>query len=71
MLYIHTDLSDGTKQVWLCNINRNWADITTMENVKHPSIADRVFLLRSDGIPSWLTAVSYAAIQSRKDMSGR
>ena len=71
MLYIHADLSKGVKQVWLCDINRNWVEITTMENVKHPSIAGRVFLLRSDGIPSWLTAVSYAAVQSRKEMSGR
>ncbi|KAF9787391.1 hypothetical protein BJ322DRAFT_1019815 [Thelephora terrestris] len=70
-LYIHTDLSKDTKQTWLCNISCNWIEITTMENVKHPSIADRFLLLRSDGIPSWVTGANHAAIQSRKEKSGR
>lgn len=70
-LYIHTDLSMDTKQVWLCNINCNWTDITTMENVKHPSITDRILLLRSDGIPSWLTSANHGTILSRRDKSGR
>ncbi|KAF9642154.1 hypothetical protein BDM02DRAFT_3193802, partial [Thelephora ganbajun] len=71
ILYIHTDLSTDTKQVWLCNINCNWADITNTENVKHPSITDRILLLRSDGIPSWLTGANYAVVQSWRDRSGR
>jgi hypothetical protein len=69
ILYIHTNLSKDTKQVWLCNISRDWANITNVENVKHPSIADRFLLLRSDGIPSWLTGGNYAAIQSRREKS--
>ncbi|KAF9783287.1 hypothetical protein BJ322DRAFT_1110170 [Thelephora terrestris] len=71
VLYIHTNLSTDTKQVWLCNISCNWTDITSAENVKHPSIADRFFLLRSDGIPSWLSGANYAVIQSRREKSGR
>ncbi|KAF9652254.1 hypothetical protein BDM02DRAFT_3183963, partial [Thelephora ganbajun] len=71
ILYIHTDLSKDTKQVWLCSINCNWTDVTNAENVKHPSITDRILLLRSDGIPSWLTGANYAAVQSRRDRSGR
>ena len=70
ILYIHTDVTRGTNQVWLCNINCKWTDVTIMENVKHPSITDRILLLRSDGIPSWLTGANYAAIQSRKERSG-
>ena len=71
ILYIHTDLSTKANQVWLCNINARWTDITTMDNVKHPSITDRVLLLRSDGIPSWLTSTNYATVQSRKEKAGR
>lgn len=71
ILYIHTNLSKDTKQIWLCNINRSWVDITAVDNAKHPSITDRILLLRSDGIPSWLTGANYAVIQSRKDRSGR
>lgn len=67
ILYIHGDLGKGTKQVWLCSINCSWTDITTAENMKHPSITDRILLLRSDGISSWLTVANYTAIQSRKD----
>ena len=71
ILYIHTDLCRDTKQVWLCNISCNWTDVTTLKSVKHPSIADRFLLLRSDGIPSWLTGANYSAIQSRREKSGR
>ena len=71
VLYIHVDLSKNTKQVWLCDIGCNWTDITTMETVKHPSIADRILLLRSDGIPSWLTSTGYGAIQSRRNKHQR
>ena len=71
ILYIHTDLATNTNQVWLCNINARWTDITSTGNIKHPSITDRVLLLRSDGIPSWLTSTNYATVQSRKERVGR
>jgi hypothetical protein len=71
ILYLHTDLNKGTNQIWLCNINCNWTDVTAKGNVTHPSIPDRILLLRSDGIPSWLTSANHAAVQSRKVRSGR
>lgn len=64
------DLSKDTKQVWLCNISCNWTNITTVDNMKHPLIADRFLLLRSNGIPSWLTGSNYSTVQSRRDKSG-
>jgi len=70
-LYIHTSRNDNGKQVWLCNANHGWANITTIDNVKHPSLTDRFLLLRSDGIPSWLTGTNYAVVQSRKEKPGR
>ena len=70
ILYIHTNLTTNTNQVWLCNINARWTDIGTTENVKHPSITDRILFFRSDGIPSWLTSTNYATIQSRKERAG-
>lgn len=41
-----------------------------MDNVKHPTISDRILLVRSDGIPSWLTKVGYTAVQGRKERAG-
>ncbi|KAF9781585.1 hypothetical protein BJ322DRAFT_1111510 [Thelephora terrestris] len=67
ILYLHKNLTCGTTQVWLCDIRRSWINITDAEGVKHPSLADRILLLRSDGLPSWLTATNYAAVQARKE----
>ena len=67
ILYLHKNLARGATQIWLCDIRRNWIDITNAQGVKHPSMADRILLLRSDGLPSWLTAASYAATQARRE----
>ena len=71
ILYIHTNLATKTNQVWLCSINARWIDITTMDSIRHPSVTDRILLLRSDGIPSWLTSTNHATVQSRKERAGR
>ena len=66
ILYIHKNLTKNATQIWMCDIRRNWADITNAQGVRHPALSDRIFLLRSNGLPSWLTTASYAAIQARK-----
>ena len=67
ILYTHKNLTSGATQVWMCDIRRNWIDITIAQGVKHPSLTDRILLLRSDGLPSWLTSANYAAVQARKE----
>ena len=66
MLYVHTDTTLGSHRAWLCDTNGKWTNATDVDNVKHPTIPDRFLLVRSDGIPSWLTKVDYAAVQARK-----
>ena len=71
MLYIHTNTSMKLHSAWLCDTNGKWIDVTGMDNVKHSTIQDRFLLVRSDGIPSWLTKVDYAAVQARRERAGK
>ena len=67
MLYVHMDTTLKLRQAWLCDTDGKWIEITGVDNVKHPTISDRLLLVRSDGIPSWLTKVDYTAIQARRE----
>ena len=71
MLYVHTDTTIRFNQAWLYDTNGKWIGVTGVDNVKHPTISDRFLLVRSDGIPSWVTRVDYAAIQARREQAVR
>lgn len=71
MLYVHTDTTLKLHQAWLCDTNGKWGNVTGLDNVKHPTISDRFLLVRSDGIPSWLTKVDHTAIQARRERVAR
>ena len=70
MLYVHTNTITKVRHTWLCDTNGKWVNVTNTDNVKHPTISDRFLLVRSDGIPSWLTRAGYAAVQGRKGRAG-
>ena len=71
VLYVHTDTSLKLHQAWLCDTHGKWITVTGVDNVKHPTISDRFLLVRSDGIPSWLTRVDHVAIQTRRERAGK
>lgn len=71
MLYLHMNTTTKLHNAWLCDTNGKWIDVTGIDNVKHPTISERFLLVRSDGIPTWLTKSSYAAVQGRKERGGR
>jgi hypothetical protein len=70
MLYVHTNIVAKAHHAWLCDTNGKWINVTNMDNVKHPAILDRFLLVRSDGIPSWLTKAGYTAVQARRERAG-
>jgi hypothetical protein len=71
MLYVHTDTTLTLHQAWLCDTSGKWINVTGVDNVKHPTVPDRLLLVRSDGIPSWLTKIDYAAVQARRERAAR
>ena len=71
MLYVHADTTLKLYQAWLCDTNGKWTNVTGVNSVKHPAIPDRFLLIRSDGIPSWLTKVDYTTIQARRERATR
>ena len=67
MLYVHTDTTLKRHHAWLCDTAGRWINVTGIDSVKHPTISDRLLLMRSDGIPSWLRRVDYMATQARRE----
>ena len=66
-LYVHTNRSSDSYQIWLFDTSRNWKHLTNTTKVYHPTIADRVLSIRANGSPSWITAASYMTIKGRKE----
>ena len=71
ILYVHTDTTLKVHHAWLCDTKGKWINVTDADNIKHPTIPDRFLLVRSDGIPSWLTKVDYTAVRARREKAGR
>jgi hypothetical protein len=71
ILYIHTNTTLKAHHAWLCDTSGKWISVTGVDDVKHPTISDRFLLVRSDGIPSWLTTVDYGAVQARRERGRR
>jgi len=71
MLYVHTNTTLKLHHAWMCDTHGKWITVTGVDNLKHPTISDRFLLVRSDGIPSWLTKVDYTVVQARRERAGR
>ena len=66
-LYIHKNLSNNSFQVWLYDIGGHWRRVSTDgSKVMHPIYSDKSLSLRSDGTPSWITSVRFAAGRNRE-----
>ncbi|KAF9790992.1 hypothetical protein BJ322DRAFT_1170923 [Thelephora terrestris] len=69
-LYIHKDLSNGSFQTWLFDVDGHWRRVRTDgPKVSHPIFSERSLSLRSDGTPNWAASVRFAAAHTRKDRS--
>jgi hypothetical protein len=65
-LYVHTHLLDISHQVWLCGIHGKWEDVTENKNISHPTLTNRVLVIRADGSPSWVTTASFTTMETRR-----
>ena len=65
-LYIHHNRLEDTYQIWLYGLDSVWKCVTHIEKVYHPTIDDRVFSMRANGTPNWITVASYTTIRGRK-----
>lgn len=63
--------NQGISQAWVRQLDNVWAavDLRGAEEIQHPSIHDRVLVIRSDGWPSWIRRQSLRTYhcKSRRD----
>ena len=55
-LYIHTNTSKKSRQVWFFDADAGWKIINDVARISHPSYRDRLLNIRFDGTPSWVTS---------------
>jgi hypothetical protein len=72
-IYVHIN-SNGTTnantyQYWMLGGNNQWESVS--KGSEYPLNHDRVFSIRSNGEPSWVTRASTVTTQSRKEKETR
>jgi hypothetical protein len=68
-LYVHLNASTNTYQYWMLGGNNQWESVS--KGSEYPLNHDRVFSIRSNGEPSWVTRASTVTTQSRKERETR
>jgi hypothetical protein len=63
-LYVHLNTSTNTYQYWMLGGNNQWESVS--KGSEYPLNHDRVFSIRSNGEPSWVTRASTVTTQCRK-----
>ena len=64
---MHNNRAEASYEVWVCGLDKGWAQVDVADKVYHPIITDRVLSMRANGAPSWITAASYTTIRGRKE----
>ena len=66
-LYIHKNLSNGSFQIWLYDIDGHWRRVSTDgSKVMNPIHPERSLSLRPDGTPNWVASVRFAGVRNRE-----
>jgi hypothetical protein len=64
-LYVHLNTSTNTYQYWMLGGNNLWESVS--KGSEYPLNHDRIFSIRSNSEPSWVTRASTTTTQSRKE----
>lgn len=64
-LYVHFDTSTNVYQYWMLGTNNQWEGVS--KGAEYPLNHDRVFTIRSNGEPSWVTQASTTTVQTRRE----
>ena len=53
-VYVHTNISDSARQVWVWLENGAWCLVEAGDTIAHPVYDHRYLWVHSNGVPSWV-----------------
>lgn len=68
-LYVHFDTLTKTYQYWMLGVGGQWESVA--KNAEYPLNHDRVFSVRGNGEPSWVTRATISTTETRKEKGAK